>query len=95
MITGRWQYVKVLRNDTVVFAIADTDHLLLKGDSTFHYEIASVNKVCNGTWRYEDHRLALKYDKPDTVRYFDISIISKRDLIFNEGTRQFVLKRFE
>ncbi len=95
LLTGRWQYIKVLNNDTAMFPIEDTDYIEFKSDSTFHYEIASVRKDNSGTWQYIDHCIRLKYNDPDTVRTFSVEIISKRDLIFEEGTKQFVLKRLE
>lgn len=95
MAIGKWQFIEISANDSSLYALIDTDFMDLNADSTFHYEISNANKTMNGSWKYEDHKLYLKYDKPDTTRVFSIEILSKHDLIFNENEKHFALKRTE
>ncbi len=95
MALGKWKFVEVSQNDTPLYPLLDTDFLELNTDSSFHYEITMANKNMRGTWHYQNHQLYLKYIQPDTTRIFDIEIISKFDLIFNEKAKHFVLKRLE
>ncbi len=95
MAVGKWQFVSVTANDSVMFSIVETDFLDLNADSTFHYEINEAHKIMDGTWQYSNHQLYLKYKKLDTTRVFDIEILSMHDLIFNEKEKHFVLKRSE
>ena len=95
MAIGKWRFVEVSIRDTPIFPIIETDFMDLNADSTFHYEITEANKTMDGTWQYKNHQLFLKYVKPDTTRVFDIEILSKYDLIFNENEKHFKLKRLE
>lgn len=93
MAVGHWQYTAIMKADTNFLPVAETDFLILKADSNFRYEIFSAGKKMNGKWRYDNHQLILKYNNPDTTRYFDVDIISEKDFIFTEGDMKFVLKR--
>lgn len=95
MAVGHWRFTEVTANDSALFPLLDTDFMDLKSDSTFHYEISLANKIMDGTWKYADHKLYLKYFKPDTTRVYSIEILSKYDLIFNENEKHFALKRTE
>jgi hypothetical protein len=95
MATGRWRFIEVTKNDSVLFPVLETDYIELRHDSTFRYEIALARKNMRGRWDYKDHRLILNYSEPDTTRYYDIEVLSRHDLIFNEGGKHFVLKRLE
>ncbi|MES2617163.1 MAG: hypothetical protein V4613_04750 [Bacteroidota bacterium] len=92
-VTGRWQYMQILKADSIFIAAVETDFLELSADSTFRYEILLANKKMTGKWGYNKHRLELKYDEPDTTRYFDVEIISDKDFIITENDMKFVLKR--
>ena len=94
MLIGRWQYIVIFNNDSAIYQLVDSDFIDFEKDS-FHYEIASVHKSCKGTWQYNNHILQLKYTLPDTIRFFEVEIISKSDLLFYEGKVHYRLKRQE
>ncbi len=95
MAIGKWQFSEISMHDTALYQILETDFMDLNADSTFYYEITQANKKMEGTWKYNNHQLYLKYSKPDTTRVFDIEILSKSVLIFNENEKHFILKRSE
>jgi len=95
LLTGSWKYGSVKKGDSSVFAIGDYDELHLNPDSTFSYQIESVNKNMKGSWKYEDHILRLKYTQPDTTRYFEVDVLSTHDLKFHEGAVKFEFSRID
>lgn len=78
-----------------MFVVGDYDEFNLNPDSTFSYQIESVKKNMKGTWKYEDHILQLKYEQPDTIRYFEVDVLSKHDLRFHEGAVKFEFGRID
>lgn len=95
MLAGKWRYIEATNNDSALFTLTDTDFIEFLSDSTFRYEISAIKKSSFGTWRYNKHTLHLKYKSPDTTRYYKVEILSKRDLIFTEGSKRFVFKRLD
>jgi len=95
LIKGHWKYTSVLKGDSKMFEIGDNDRMSIESDSTFTYQIESVNKTALGTWTYSDHVLHLKYNVPDTTRHFKVNILSKYDLQIQEGEVVFNFSRIK
>lgn len=84
IMTGIWKYKSITKNNEMVIRITDEDFLKLNADGTFNYELYFINKKKQGNWEYANHQLQLKYQNPDTIRLFEIEILSKKELIFSE-----------
>jgi hypothetical protein len=95
MILGNWKNHSIIRNDSTAIEISDNDFLHLDTDSSFHYSISSINKYMNGHWGYDEHTLHLHYLKPDTIRHFEIDVLTKYNLQFHEGDMTFKYTRID
>ena len=92
-IKGCWNYVSVSRNDSLLFAVNEEDELNLFPDSSFTYHIQSVHKQARGRWKFENSNLHLKYELPDTVRHFKLTLLSKNKMVMQEGSVVFSFRR--
>lgn len=93
ILQGHWKYNQVQKNGKSAFPISDNDILVISSDKSFKYDIESVNKHLSGTWTYTDHTLHLKYQNPDTLRHFNIDILSNKALKMHEGDMYFYFTR--
>jgi hypothetical protein len=85
MMCGIWNYTQVSKGDSSLFEVNSEDLMILGNDSSFTYDIQSVNKHSKGSWTYSDHVLHLKYIKPDTIRHFKIKKLSAATLEMEEN----------
>ena len=91
-LVGNWKYLQIQKNGSTYIEVLDNDHLTVKPDSTFEYNIESVKKQMKGKWTYSDHILHLHYSSPDTIRHFNIDILSKYELKMHEDSVYFLLQ---
>jgi hypothetical protein len=91
-IIGNWKYIHIQKNGKDIIEIMDNDHLNVKSDSTFEYNIESVKKQMKGNWTYSDHTLHLHYSSPDTIRHFKMDILSKYELKMHEDSVYFLFR---
>jgi len=96
-ITGSWKYLSIGLADAdgniQTAGISDEDFLKLNADSTFEYHIASLKKHMHGRWLFSEHTLHLTYHNPDTLRHFEVDILSDFALSMHEGKAVFELQR--
>lgn len=85
-LIGNWKYVQIQKNGKKIIEVLDNDHMTIRSDSTFEYNIESVNKNMKGKWTYSEHTLHLQYISPDTLRHFKIDILSKYELKMHEDS---------
>ena len=91
-LVGNWKYLSIQKNGINFIEVLDSDHLTIRPDSTFEYNIESVKKQMKGNWTYSDHTLHLKYSAPDTIRHFKIDILSKYELKMHEDSVFFLFR---
>jgi hypothetical protein len=91
-LIGNWKYIHIQKNGKDIIEVMDNDHLNVKSDSTFEYNIESVKKQMKGKWTYSEHTLHLYYSSPDTVRHFKMDILSKYELKMHEDSVYFLLR---
>lgn len=96
-ITGSWKYLSIGIPDAdgnmQTTGVSDEDFLNLNADSSFEYHIASLKKHMYGRWHFSEHTLHLTYTSPDTLRHFEIDILSDFALSMHEGKALFELQR--
>jgi hypothetical protein len=95
MASGRWKYISVSRAEKPLLEISDNDYLQLNKDSTFNYRISSIGKSMKGSWDYSDHTLHLHYEDPDTVRHFEVDLLTKHNMHFHEDEVSFRYTRLD
>ena len=88
LITGKWWYKSITRNDTII-PITETDFFELNQDSTFHYQVSFLNKDMQGNWELKSDTLILNYQNPNTTRKFYVEYLSEFQFKLNEGNMQF------
>jgi hypothetical protein len=91
-LIGKWQYQSVIINDNNI-EIDSQDALTIESDGTFRYQIQSMQLSKNGKWHLENNFLLLDYESPDTIRTFEIKILSKFNLKLIEGNNTFILEK--
>ena len=91
-LIGNWKYIQIQKNGETIIKVMDNDHLSIRKDSTFEYNIESVKKLMKGKWTYSDHTLHLQYISPDTLRHFKIDILSKYELKMHEDSVSFLFQ---
>jgi len=89
LVTGKWKYKQITKNNEMFIRITDEDFLVLNSDSTFQYTLNFIGSKKQGYWNFKNHILTLKYTNPDTVRNFVLDRISRKELIFSENNIQF------
>ncbi len=95
LVEGYWKYEAIGREGKSTVVIGDNDIMTIRPDSTFEYHIESVKKHMYGTWSYSDHTLHLKYKEPDTLRHFEVDLLSNYKLIMHEGEVEFKFSRIK
>ena len=93
LITSKWLFKSVTKNNISQIRITDADFFELNADSSFKYEMAFVNKKKSGKWHFQNHILTLKYQNPDTIRNFEIKVLSKYELLFVEDSVEYLLEK--
>lgn len=88
IITGKWWYKSITRNDTFI-PITETDFFELNQDSTFQYQVSFLNKDMQGNWELKSDTLILNYQNPNTTRKFYVEYLSEFQFKLNEGNMQF------
>lgn len=88
IITGKWWYKSITRNDTII-PITETDFFELNQDSTFQYQVSFLNKDMQGNWELKSDTLILNYQNPNTTRKFYVEYLSEFQFKLNEGNMQF------
>lgn len=91
-LEGTWNF-ESLQLDTNKIDISSYDNLTFKSDSTFHYQIESIQLNQKGVWYIDNKYLILKYQSPDSIRKFEIKVLSKFNLILEENTNRFVFSK--
>ena len=91
-LIGNWKYLHIQKNGENLIEVLDNDHMNVRADSTFEYNIESVNKNMKGKWTYSEHTLHLHYTSPDTIRHFKIDILSKYELKMHEDSVYFLFQ---
>ena len=84
-LIGRWQYQSIQKHQQTAIPVGDDDVLSLNSNGTFEYHLALANKHKIGEWQLKDNTLQLTYHQPDTVRLFELDILTKDHLKFHEG----------
>ena len=95
MIIGSWKYLSVTIGDSSALDVSNSDYMDLNADSSFRYDVESINKHMKGQWSYSDHTLHLHYEKPDTIRHFEIDVLTRYNLHMHEGDMVFKYMRVE
>lgn len=83
-LVGYWKFVAITGNVNK-FETSERDFLSFTKDSSFQYEITALKRRREGKWQIKDKQLILKYSNPDTTRVFNLEILSKNNLKFNEN----------
>lgn len=95
LIKGHWKYEQVTKDGKPAMSIGDNDILTLNPDSTFEYHIESVKKHQYGSWTYSQHTLHLHYNEPDTLRHFEVDLLSGHELRMHEGAMGFEFSKIK
>lgn len=95
MVTGNWKNRSITRDNVMTIEISDNDFLHLDKDSSFYYSLEYAKKYMKGQWDYSDHTLHLHYEKPDTIRHFEVDVLTKHYLEFHEGNTVFRYSRID
>lgn len=71
-----------------------SDSLILKTDSSFHYQLAAKNVLASGVWFEQNQTLTFTYTAPsDTTRYYHITSLSDSALSFTENGVEYAFTR--
>lgn len=92
-LIGRWQYQSIEKHQQTAIPVGKDDVLEFKSNGRFEYHLALANKHKSGEWQLKDKTLHLTYHQPDTIRLFELDVISKDHLKFHEGEVVFDLNR--
>lgn len=94
IMKGNWKYESISKDGKAFLPIGDNDVFKLTDDS-FYYDLELAGKHMSGTWTYSERSLHLHYNQPDTVRHFEMDVISEKQMKFHEGPVQFSLKKIK
>lgn len=93
LLQGKWSYKDIRKEGKSIYSASDIDFLEFNNDS-FRYFIMSMNKNKQGTWsKVDGNLLELHYIQPDTVRTFEIRILSAEKLLLTENEVDFEFKK--
>ncbi len=88
-IEGNWRFDYILP-DTIetgenLKPIAAEDEMQIKGDGSFHYEIAAANLIADGKWKITEKTLSFHYVLPkEMIRTYQITT-DENTLVLNEN----------
>lgn len=91
-LIGKWQYQSVIMDDKNI-EIDSQDEMSIEPDGTFNYQLQSLQLNKSGKWHIKNGFLLLEYEAPDTIRTFEIKILSKFNLKLTEGKNTFILEK--
>lgn len=83
-LVGYWKFVAISGNVNK-FETSEKDFLSFSKDSSFQYEIEALKRRSEGKWQIKGRQLILKYSNPDTIRVFNLEVLSKNNLRFKEN----------
>ena len=95
LVQGHWKYEQVTKDGKPAMTIGDNDILTLNPDSTFEYHIESVKYHKYGSWTYSQHTLHLHYTEPDTIRHFEVDLLSRHKMRMHEGAMGFEFSKIK
>jgi hypothetical protein len=98
-LNGVWQYRAIVKNGTHILQPTRNDTMLLNSkNSTFHYQIKSLNKDLGGTYKLISSpadsspfkkTLRFQYKPSNNIRNFHIMLLSNDSLVIREGNTSF------